>query len=318
MEESGLRYNIVTGSFTLPATIAFAAFMWYAGSKTAADAALWWGGFACVLLAAFALMAFDNSFALMRERTRMVPSVFIAISGALTFTHGLTVDFIPSVCLLLAYAVLFLSYQKGQVQGYMFHVFLFVGIGAQVFPQMLYYVPFLWLSMIVQMRCFTVRAFFASLLGVLMPLVACESYRLIYGMPTETIAFAKNLADVPLPDYSLLSEHQVVSGGFVVFALAVAVIHFSRTKFNDKIRTRMFFYSLMIGELATLVFLVAMPQHFDVLFRILLLNGCVILGHHLAFARGVLADIWFYVMMLFIAFIAFYNFNGYEFGIWLN
>lgn len=316
MGERGLRYNIVTGSFTLPTAFVCAAAMWFIGSTKAADAALWWGGFGTTMLTAYMLLELNNRNSLLRVRSRMVSSTFFVFSGAMTFMHQASWECVPPLCLLPAYYMLFQSYQNFKSQGYVFHAFLFIGIGALVFPKIVLLAPFLLLAMTVQLRSMTARAFFAALIGAALPVMLREVYILYIGAPTKIDAFWEDIATFTLPDYSILNEHQVVSAAFVLLVAGIATIHFFRTKFNDKIRTRMFFYVVLLEELAITALLVAQPQHFGMTFRLLLANSSIIIAHHLAFGRGIVADIYFYVVLLLVAFLAFYNFSGLTFGIW--
>lgn len=316
MDERGLRYNIVTGSFTLPTAFVLALAMWLVGSAQAADSALWWGGFGATTLTAYMILELNNRNSLLRVRSRLVSSTFLVFMGAMTFMQQASWECVPPMCLLPAYYMLFQSYQNFNSQGYVFHAFLFVGIGALVFPKIVLLAPFLLFAMTVQLRCMTARAFFAALIGVSLPIVLREVYVLYIGAPTKIDTFWEELTTFPLPDYTILNEHQVVSAAFVLIIAGIAAIHFFRTKFNDKIRTRMFFYVIMLEEFAIAALLVAQPQHFGMTFRLLLANSCIIIAHQLAFARGIAADIYFYAVYLLVAFLAFYNFSGLTFGIW--
>lgn len=316
MEYRGVRYAIVTGNTTLLAAFACAALSWFAGSEKAPSQYLWWGGFGATVLAAYLLLEFNNRFSLLRIRSHMVPSVFLVMAAAMPFGQTLSWDFLPPVCLLLAYYSLFLSYQSFRSQGYAFHAFAFLGIGALVFPQMLYFAPLFMLFMLVQLRSMSGKAFVAALLGMAAPIVLREVFLLLNGSAAQIDGFWVALQTFPHPDYTTLDEHQFISAALVILASAVAMVHFLRTRFNDKIRTRMFFYVVMLEEVALIAFTALQPQHFEVLFKLLLANGSILMAHHLSFARNIAADVYFYTLLALLGFLAFYNFTGYDFGIW--
>lgn len=316
MNNGGLRQSIATGSFTLPVTLLYAAAMWWAGSYTATDERTWWGGLAIVTLTAYLLMELNNRHALLRVRSRMVSSTFLVIAGTITFMHEASLNSALPICLILAYFALFHTYQDFRSQGYAFHAFLFLGIGALVFPKILWLSPVFLLAMIIQLRSISARSFFAAILGVALPPALREAYLLLVNGGTEILSFATELTDFSKPRYELLNEHQLISGAFVIFISLIATTHFFRTKFDDKIRTRMFFYIITLVEAAIVALMALQPQGFDPLFRLLVANSSILVAHHLAFARGVVADIYFYVLILLTGFLAFYNFTGYTFGIW--
>ncbi len=316
MEYRGVRYAIVTGNTTLLAAFACAALSWFCGSGKASDQYLWWGGFGATVLAAYLLLEFNNRFSLLRIRSHMMPSVFLAMAAAMPFGQTLSWDFLPPICLLLAYYSLFLSYQNFRSQGYAFHAFAFLGIGALVFPQMLYFAPLFMLFMLVQLRSMSGKAFVAALLGMAAPIALREVFLLLNGSAAQIDGFWVALRNFPHPDYATLDEHRLVSAALVILVSLAATVHFLRTRFNDKIRTRMFFYVIMLEEAALIALAALQPQHFDVLFKLLLVNGSILAAHHLSLARGIAADVYFYTLLALFCFLAFYNFTGYDFGIW--
>ncbi len=318
MECGGLRHAIVTGNITPLVAFACAAVSWFVGSEKTPDRYLWWGGFGTTVLTAYLLLEFNNRYSLLRIRSHMVAAVFLAMAAAMTFGQTLSWNWLPPVCLLLAYYSIFLSYQKYHAQGYAFHAFAFLGLGSLVFPQMLYFVPLFLLFMLVQLRSMSGKAFVAAFLGTAVPIAMREACLLLSGANARIDEFWVALCTFPRPDYSAIGEQQAVSAAFVIVVSALAMVHFIRTRFNDKIRTRMFFYVIMIEETALMAFIALQPQLFDVLFKLLLVNSCILVAHHLSFARNIAADVYFYTLLAVLGFLAFYNFTGHDFGIWQN
>lgn len=316
MENIGLRHAIVTGSATLPVAFLIMAGMWLLGRAHSDNSLTHWLGLATAALTGYLLLELNNRETLLRIRSRMVSSTFLVTMAAMTQMQELTWDCALPLSLLLAYYMLFRTYQDFRSQGYVFHAFLFVGLAALWFPKIMVYAPFLLLAMVVQLRSLTIKSFFAAIMGAAFPLLLREAYLLCTGAPSQIYAFCGELADFGVPDFTLLNEHQIISGGVVILAALVAMTHFRRTQFNDKIRTRMFFNIIMIVELLTVALMAAQPQHFDALFRILIANSSILIAHQLCFARGIVADIYFYVLFLIIAFLGFYNFTGYNFDLW--
>lgn len=314
MNERGLRYDIVTSTVTTFVALLVAVLMWVASGMT--DLPEKAGGLAATVIVAYMLLELNNRNALLRIRSRFISSVFLLLMGGLTFYHDFSLGYIPMICWAAAYFVFFMCYQNYCSQGYIFHVFLFLSLGAMVFPKMLLLGPFFLFSTIVQMRAFTLKVFAAALLGTAFPLALREAYLIMYRQNTALYGFWAELTTFSLPDYNVLDEHRLVSFSVVAIMAVAASIHFARTKFNDKIRTRMLYYVFLIEELAVLALLVACPDGFDVLFRLFVLNSAPLIAHHLAFAGGKAGNIYFYFTALLVLLLAVYNITGIELGIW--
>ena len=198
----------------------------------------------------------------------------------------------------------------------MFHVFLFLSIGALVFPKMLLFVPFFMFSAIVQMRALTPRAFMAALIGIILPLALREAYLILTGESTMLYGFWEQLTRFTQPDYTVIDERRLVSFATVAILAISAMVHFAYTKFNDKIRTRMLYYTILIEELAITAMLAACPGEFDTIFRLFVLNSTPLIAHHLAFAGGKAGNIYFYTAIALIGLLAAYNISGINFGLW--
>lgn len=314
MDDRGLRYRIITSSVTSIVALAVAIILWLASGNTASLNS--WGGLAVTITVAYILLEMNTRNALLRVRSKMVSSTFLVLAGTLTFLHPLSYDYLPEVCWAAALMVFFMCYQKHLPQAYMFHVFLFLSIGSLVFPKMLLFAPFFMFSAIVQMRALTPRAFMAALIGIILPLALREAYLILTGESTMLYGFWEQLTRFTQPDYTVIDEHRLVSFATVAILAISAMVHFAYTKFNDKIRTRMLYYTILIEELAITAMLAACPGEFDTIFRLFVLNSTPLIAHHLAFAGGKAGDIYFYTAIALIGLLAAYNISGINFGLW--
>ena len=304
MKSKGVRQKIAESNLTLLGAILIAILAWMAkGSVTSAE----WIGLLATGITAYVLMEFNNSNALIRIRSRMISSVYLVLMAALTSLHSYSVNALPPLCVLSAYFLLFKTYQNSHPESLVFHAFLFIGLGSLIFPQILLFTPFYLLAMIVQLRSLNLRSFAAAIMGTVLPFALIEAYMFYCAQPLYTPAFIRTLTCFPPPDYSVLSEHQMVSVGVVAFLAISAMLHFRYTKFNDKIRTRMFLYMLTVQELLIIAFLVAQPQHFDPLFRLLVMNSSPLIAHHLALTQRRWGTCYFYFALLLILTLAIYN-----------
>lgn len=315
MNDRGLRYRIITANATLFASFAAASLSWWAaaGDGFSFRSA---GGLAATAAVAYILAETNNRHTLLRVRSMSLPATFLLLSGALTFLHPLSLGYVPEVCWAAALPVLFQCYQNREAQAYVFYLFLLIGVGALVFPQMLLLAPFLLFSVAAQMRAMTLRAFFAAVIGAALPFALRETYLMLAGSGTMAYDFWERLRYFPKPDYAAAGGCRLVSFATVALLAACAAAHFARAKFNDKIRTRSLYYAVMTGELGITALLAARPGEFDTIFRLFALNSAPLIAHHLTFAEGKSGNIYFCTALALILLLAACNIQGINATLW--
>ena len=97
----------------------------------------------------------------------------------------------------------------------------------------------------------------AALIGIILPIALREAYLILTGESTMLYGFWEQLTRFTQPDYTVIDEHRLVSFATVAILAISAMVHFAYTKFNDKIRTRMLYYTILIEELAITAMLAA-------------------------------------------------------------
>ena len=316
MGERGFRYSIVTSNGTLLVTFLYMTAMRLLSLNSNISEPSIWGGYLATVVVGYFLLELNNRNALLRVRSRMVSSTFLVLVGTFPVLLDFSTGFVSAGAMLLSLYILFFTDQRRHAQGYVFYSFLFLGIGVVAYPRMLWFAPLFLLTMIVQLRSMTLKAFFAGLLGLALPIAVTWAYLFVTLQPVPTGQFAATITTVSIPDYRLLTEHQLINAAFTLLLALVATIHFWRTKFNDKIRTRILFYIFMIVEGLSAAMLIALPTDYDMAYRLFIVSSSPLIAHHLSFSRGHVADAYFVVVVLCFAFLAFYNLTGYEFGIW--
>lgn len=256
-------------------------------------------GLAVTLFTGYLLMEWNNRSALLRVRSRMVSVTYLVLMAACPFLHVSAVSLLPGVPLLLSYHTLSASYQKPRAEGEIFHAFLFMSAGSLVFPPLLLSLPLFFVSMQMQLRSLTWRTFFAGLFGLAVP------YWFLVAWAVWNNRLDAALGSLPafpavsgLPDYSALDTARLASAALVALFVLLSLVHIFRTSYNDKIRTRMIFYAVIVQEVLYLALLAVCPQWFDELFALLLANSAPLLGHYFTLARGRFMNRWFVVCLL--------------------
>lgn len=280
MRRERFQNKVATGSFTLPAAAVLATLLWCGEGVYTLD--YLWGWLVCGLTV-YLWVETNNAYSLIRMRSLLTPSVYLFMTGCVSSLHPLQRGSFIAFFMLGSYYLLFRSYQRTEAVAPIFHSFLCLGLGSLFFPQLLYFVPFyLWYA-VVFLRSLTWRTFWAAVIGVMLPYWFAAGYCLYTD---ETGWFAAHFMELarfqPLcrENYLQFDFLQASTVGVVFLFTLIAAIHYIRTSFNDKIRTRMLLYVILIQELLILAFMSLQPIHFQPLLGVLLMNSAPILSHY--------------------------------------
>lgn len=299
------RNTIVTGSFTLPVMMLLTLVCWLLP-----DVSDWtlWLGLAINLLAAYLIMELNNRHTLLRVRSRLISTTFLTLMVACPALHAWHVNMLPVICYVASHFLLFASYQLPRPEGHIFHAFLFAGVASLIFPPMLVLVVGYWASMLFQLRNFTWHTFMASLFGLAVSYWFMAAYAIWQNHLDTAFLYLIDWFTPQLPDYSLLTLPQLITGGFLIFLATTALVHFFHTAYNDKIRTRMLYYVLATQEIILLCGMVLLPTHIDEQLLLFIVNSSAFIAHYYALARGRFFNLWFYFTILLIIAMAIFNY----------
>lgn len=245
-----------------------------------------WAGLAVALLTAYGLMEWNNRFQLLRIRSRMVSATYLVVLTALPRLHLWSRESVAPLCLVLCLLLLSSVYQERRSEAGLFHAFLVMGLASFVYGPLLLLLPVLLFSAHVHLRALSLRSLVAGLLGAALPYWFYAAWMFCAGELDG--AFADMVASFrfPRPDYSLLTPSMWASAGVVSLLAFISTCHFVRYAYNDKIRTRMLFYQIILVELFLLAALWAQPQQFYRILRLLLVGVAPLSAHYFALARG--------------------------------
>lgn len=248
---------------------------------------------------AYLTVEWNNSFALIRVRSRMCSVVFLMLTGAAPFMHKWDTNMVVTLCVLVNFMFMFRTYQKQRPEADFFHGFAVLSFGSLFFPQLLFFVPFYYISALVQLRSMSFRGFFAGLLGLTLPYWCYGGYAVWNNrLDLVTEQFA-SLIRLLKPDYTPLTVGETALAAFTIFYALLAAFHYARTAYNDKMRTRMFFNTLVLQMFVAIGLLVAQPQHIHSCLHILIITSTPLIAHYLTLARGRGFNFWFILTLLF-------------------
>lgn len=295
MRNNRFQNKVATSGITLPVAALVATLLWIALGPLSQEKIIGW---VCCGLCSYLLVEFNNSNALLRIRSRLTTSTFLLGMGSFTFLHESLEALIITFFILGCYYFLFRSYQESHSSANIYHAFLSFGIACLICPVLLCLLPFLYWSMAAYLRSFSFKTFCASILGLVTPLWFYGAYFIYlqdYASLWEKLQQFTTFTIPSMADYLNLDMIKV-SAFLLIFILGlIGSIHAIKTSYNDKIRTRMQFYTLILFEGVVLLLLLAQPQLFDISFSILILTSAPVIAHFFALTSFRITNILFII-----------------------
>lgn len=296
MRSQPFRNRVSESMISLPILVILASIIWM--MPDIQNLALW-GGWALVGVMTYFMMAWNTQYQLIRVRSRMNSLTYLFLFLIFPQLHLLGWHLFPACCLLGAYFLLFRTYGVYAPQGYFFHAFFLIGVGSIAFPPLLLLVPFLLFSSERHLRALTGKSAMAALLGLSLP----------YWILLPVFLFAREVLQLYISLWQLerlwqpmqfthVPPSQWVGGGLVFLISLVSVVHFLRTAYNDKIRTRQYHYLLLLQVLPLTFLHFALPQFFATTLPLCLVTLVPFIGHYFALAKGRGMNAWFILWML--------------------
>lgn len=313
---------------SLPVTFIIALFLWYIGIVTGKESTgphfsyifnlLRWNwaesnsyiidgiGFLFSVIITFMVLEFHNTFSIIRIRTNIVGVIFLWYMGCCTFLHSIQTGTILQLCFIVSLYCLFASYQHTYAVKSICFAFFFCGLGSLFFPKLLYLIPLLLLGML-SFQSFSLRTFFAGLIGLLIPYLFLASY-LLYTQDLYRLYIPfQNLITFSPIDYSVLSIDRIAAFCLIALITIVSAVHYFLNSFQDKIRIRSYFLYLYTIDLIIGLSILLQPVVFDELFSIFLLINCITNAHLFALTHSKVSNLFFIICIILSLIIALFN-----------
>ncbi|MGM9700513.1 MAG: hypothetical protein ACI3YX_03705 [Prevotella sp.] len=253
-----------------------------------------WLQFAALAFSTYLMVLANNQHGLIRIYSRMVSCAYLMLWMAACYLFPSAEAGLIAVCFAAFHTILFHAYQDKQAMGTVYYAFCFIGIASLPFVQALWLVPVLWVLLTTKVLAMSGKTFAASLLGILTPYWIGGTYYIYrYGLQAVADHFAALARFSPLCQIGSLTLPQLLTLSLVAILGMVGIVHFLRTSYRDKIRTRMIYEYLMVLEAALVVYIVLQPQFADQLLPALIVTTAPLIGHYAALSEGRMANIAF-------------------------
>lgn len=290
-----IQNKVAESRRALPVAILYSVAVWLLAGLVQEQ---WWIQFFCFALASFLMVELNRVNVLIRIYSRMVSVAFIVLSSAAVFLFPSIVGAVVQLFFIASLAALYNCYQDKDSPGWTFYAFLCIGIASLADIHVLFFVPIFWLMMVTIVYSLSWRTFIASLLGVLTPYWFWMAWTLWHdnGNPTFILQHLSDLESFQVPYDQELTTTQLLLFALVTVLGLIGSIHFLRTSYLDKIRTRQLYYSFFIIGISAMIFLILQPRHYDMLIRIMIIAASPLIAHFLALTRTRVTNIAFIVI----------------------
>ena len=302
MNLNRFQIQVATGRFTLPVVVIVCLLLWGISLRE-------WNELASMAIIGFigyVMIETNTAFTLIRTRTSLPVSIYGWMATALFFLHPFEwINLIPLVFILSVFQ-LFRSYESSSPTNPIYHTFLFIGLGSLLFPQIIYFLPLFWGSMI-PFRAMNGRSFLASLIGIITPYWFLFGYAFLYDKMELFLTPLQEMIHFYPLDYSQLSSAEILSWGMITLLLLISGIHYVQIAYMDNTRTRIYHSFLVFAGFWASIFSFLQPVHLHELMPIQLVCMAFLSGHLFSLTRNRFSGILFVV--IFVAFILLMIYN---------
>lgn len=291
-----IQNKVAESRKTLPITLLYGAAIWLLAGTIQHQ---WWLQSVCFLLSVLLMIHINNKNVLIRIYSRMVSVSFVFLTCVAPHLFHSIPGAIFEVAICSSLFLLFCTYQDQQAIGKSFYAYLCIGMSSLVYIQVLYLVPALWLMMALTLNSFSWRTFFASILGLICPYWIVTGWIIgrEHGNFEPWIQYLMSLGQFQFSyDYSTLAQNQLLVFIFVSILGFIGIIQFMLKSYNDKIRVRQIYYSLLILYVTSILLLIAQPQLYDMLIRVMVITTSPFIGHFIALTNNRFTNIVFIII----------------------
>ena len=264
LRKKTFQNKVASSRYALPITATLAALVWVAVGFLVSNI---WVQFAFTIISTLLMVELNNHNSLMRTYSRMVSCSFLVFITMTSLPAPSFKASIVTMCFIAFYLIIWNGYQDKQSSGWTFYAFFCIGLASMVFIQIGYFLPVLWLMMMVFTNSFSIRSFFASIIGVVMPYWFSAGYYAIHFLHTsyadkirtrmiyDTFAMVNF---VSLAFIILQPQHIKELGGIMIVNTAPLVAHFI-TFTRGKI-TNIMFISMLVIVVLILLYNIFIPE----------------------------------------------------------
>ncbi len=290
-----IQNRVAESRILLPIVTVYGVLVWLAAGLVTQQ---WWLQFLSFAAATYMMVELNNQNALIRIYSRMVSCSFIALSCLSCFLFASLDAALSTVTFVAFLLLLFRTYQDQQSPGNTFYAYILLGLSSLINIRILYFLPLFWLFMAFKIQSLSWRTFIASVLGTLLPYWFAAAYFAYKSDFSPMLEHFAQLGQISFPaEYQALTLSQILSFALLTVLSLTGAIHYLRTRYRDKIRTRMLFDCFIIIVAIAIVLLVLQPQHYTLLIVVITVCTSPLIAHFIALTHTRWTNAGFYVIL---------------------
>ena len=288
--------RVALSRFSLALASLFGALVWLAAGLISRNM---WIPFLLMALSTYLMAEINNRNALIRVRTNMVSSAFLLLSlMGIGQNFGAEEAFVQ-LCFVGFLLAIFHTYQNKFAVAYIFYAFLLISISSLAFVQMLWFVPLLACLLSRPLYALSWKGISAVVLATVLPYWIVAPYLVYMGDIEPLIDHFDNLIDTKsIFDYSHITVGMLTEYVILVIFAGIGWIHFIRTSYKDKIRTRMFLNAFVAISLILMIVIPVAPLFAESLLPVLIVSVSPLVAHFITLTETRLSNITFIIMLI--------------------
>lgn len=294
--------RVAESSLSLPVSAIISILIWFAAGLVSQK--LWipllLTGFSTYLIAEM-----NTRNTLLRIRSRMMSCVFLWLATMqATVAVRWQTTVIQTLTGLCIYLILFCYKDKKEVPS-IFCIALIISIGSIIWTPFLYFLPIVIFLLCVPLYAISFKAVSAIVMGIILPYWALIPY-FVYKENTDWI----KLHIVPLHDASVLFDYSSITVGHLVcYAILIILmligwIHFVRTAYKDKIKTRNLYDVIITLSIFFALIIPIVPAYADYTLTMLAVVVSPLAAHFFSLTSTKLTNIVFIITLIIIAMVS--------------
>jgi len=251
--------HVAESRHALPVMAVFAAGVWLLAGLVPQG---WYAQFATLALSTYLMVELNTTNALLHMYSRMVSCSFLAQTSMAVFLFPSMETAFSILGVITFCTIIFYSYSDNRSPGLAFYAFLCLGVSSVLFVHILFFVPFLWIMMATLLKSFSLKMWWASLLGLVTPywfLLALAGYH--HRLDVFVGHFEQLGVFGEVCDFTALNPLELATIGFIVAMALISIIYYLLKNRPERIRTRMIYRFFITFDLLILAFLILQPQH---------------------------------------------------------
>lgn len=287
--------RVAESSLSLPVSIIVCILIWFAAGLVSQKL---WVPFLLTGFNTYLIAEMNNRNALLRIRSRMMSCVYITFATLqATLAAGwqlATVQTIIALCVFL----LLLCYKDKTTVSNDFAISLLLSAGSILWVEILYFLPIAIILLCVPLYAISLKAVSATIMGLLLPYWSLIPYFVYEGNTLWLQNHFKPLHDGSvLLNYSTTTYGQIAYYSLLVLLFLIGWLHFVRTAYKDKLKTRTLYDVFITLSLIFAAIVPIVPVHADYTLSMLTIAVSPMVAHYFSLTETKLTNIVFIITL---------------------